>query len=375
MIYREFGNTGIKVSLLGFGAMRLPVKEINGNKVVDEELSIKIIQRGIELGINYIDTAYGYCDRKSEIVVGKAIKKYRNRVYLATKCPMWDVEKKNDYRRFLEEQLKKIDIDYIDFYHFHSLNWQFFTEKVIGFKLIDEARKAKEEGIIKHISFSFHDKPEIMKKIIDSCPEMETVLCQYNILDRTNEEAMRYAREKGVGVAVMGPVGGGRLSDFPVLINIFREKYRSPVEIALKFVFSNSDVCVALSGMSSIEMVEENAKIAGSPDFLTEGEIKLIDDVINKRKEKGEVPCTGCEYCLPCPQDIPIPHILNLYNQFIITDSEIYKKIYQNIGKEKEDKRQKADACRECGKCEEKCPQKIKITEEFKKIHKIFSSL
>ncbi|MCM8762631.1 MAG: aldo/keto reductase [Candidatus Omnitrophica bacterium] len=371
MLYRKFGKTGVKVSILGCGTMRLPVKEVNGNKIIDEELSIKIIKRGIELGINYIDTAYGYCQGQSEIIVGKAIKEYRDRVHIATKCPMWNVERKDDYRRFLEEQLKKIDVEYIDFYHFHSLNWQFFTEKVVKFKLIDEALKAKEQGLIKHISFSFHDKPEIMKKIIDTAPEMETVLCQYNILDRVNEDAIQYAREKGIGVAVMGPVGGGRLADFPVLMDIFKGK--SPSEIALKFVFANKNVSVALSGMNSIDMVEENVMTASSKNFLTEEEKHLIDEVINKRKGKGEIPCTGCQYCLPCPQEISIPEIFNLYNQFLITGSYKYREMYQNIGKRKDDKRQKADACKECGKCEEKCPQGIKIKENLKKIHKIFS--
>lgn len=373
MLYRDFGNTKIKVSILGFGTMRLPTKEINCNRVIDEELSIKIIQRGIELGINYIDTAYGYCDKQSEIIVGKAIKGYRDKLYIATKCPMWNVEKKDDYRRFLEEQLKKIDTDYIDFYHFHSLNWQFFTDKVMKLKLIDEAIKAKEEGLIKHISFSFHDKPEIMKKIVDNAPEMETVLCQYNILDRANEEVMEYVKNKGLGIAVMGPVGGGRLSDFPVLMDIFKGRYKSPSEIALKFVFSNKNVSVALSGMNSIEMVEENVMTASSNNFLTEEEKYLIDEVINKRKEKREIPCTGCQYCLPCPQEIPIPEIFNLYNQFLITGSEIYKQKYEKIGSAKDDKRKKGDVCKECRRCEKYCPQGIKIRDKLKEIHKTFS--
>lgn len=373
MIYRRFGNTGVYVSILGFGAMRLPYKEINGNRVVDEEKSIEIIRKGIELGINYIDTAYGYCDGKSEIIVGKSIKGIREKVYVSTKCPMWNVEKKADYRKFLEEQLKKIDTDYIDFYHFHSLNWQIFEEKVLKFNLIEEAIKAKEGGLIKHISFSFHDKPENMKKIVDSCNIFETVLCQYNLIDRSNEEAIEYVAKKGIGIAVMGPVGGGRLSEFPYLMNIFKEKYKSPVEIALKFVFSNKNVSVALSGMSSIEMVEENVKIASSNDFLTEEEIKFIEDLINQRRKEGEIPCTGCNYCSQCPQNIPIPYIFNLFNQFILLGSDRPKKEYKNIGVNEKDERKKPDSCIDCGQCEEKCPQKIKIREKLKEIHKIFS--
>jgi len=374
MIYREFGKTGIKVSVLGFGAMRLPMKEINGNKVVDEDLSIKMIQRSFELGVNYIDTAYGYCNHQSEIVVGKALKGWREKVYLSTKSPIWNIEKTDDFRRILEEQLKKLDVNYIDFYHFHSLNWQSFQDKVLKFKLIEEAIKAREEGLTKHISFSFHDKAEFMKKIVDTAGIFETVLCQYNLLDRSNEESIEYVAKKGIGVAVMGPVGGGRLSDFPYLMNVFKEKYKSPVEIALKFVLGNKNVSVALSGMNSIEMVEENVKIVNSKKFLNKSEIKLIEEIIKERKKVGEIPCTGCQYCLPCPQNIPIPHIFSLFNQYILLGSERQKNAYMEIGSKENDVRKKADSCIECGQCEEKCPQKIKIREELKKIHKIFSS-
>ncbi|MCM8784653.1 MAG: aldo/keto reductase [Candidatus Omnitrophica bacterium] len=374
MLYRKFGKTGKYVSILGFGAMRLPTKEINGVRTIDEELSIKIIRRGFELGINYIDTAYGYCEQKSEIIVGRAIKGWRNKIYLSTKSPLWQIEKKDDYRRILEEQLKKLDVDYIDFYHFHSLNWQSFQEKVLKLDLIDEALKAKEEGIIKHISFSFHDKPEYMKKIIEQVDIFETILCQYNILDRSNEESIEYVSKKGIGVAVMGPVGGGRLSDFPYLMNIFKKKYRNPVEIAFKFVFANKNVSIALSGMNSLEMVEENVKIASSEKFLNEEEIKVIENIIKERKKLGEIPCTSCRYCLPCPQNIPIPYIFQLYNQYILLGSKKYKENYIKIGTEGKEERKKADACVECGQCEEKCPQKIEIRKELKKIHKILSS-
>jgi predicted aldo/keto reductase-like oxidoreductase len=169
MIYRKFGKAGVYVSILGFGAMRLPTKEVNGKKEFDEDLSIEIIRKSYELGINYFDTAYGYCDGKSEIILGKAIKGFREKIYISTKSPVWNIEKRDDYRRILEEQLKKLDIDYIDFYHFHSLNWQNFNEKVLKLNLVEEAIRAKEEKLIKHISFSFHDKPENMLKIVENC--------------------------------------------------------------------------------------------------------------------------------------------------------------------------------------------------------------
>lgn len=373
MIYRYFGKTGVGVSILGFGAMRLPVKEINGNKVVDEENSIKMIHRAFELGVNYIDTAYGYCDGKSEIVVGKAIKGWRDKIFLSTKSPLWQIEKRDDYRRFLDEQLKKLDVEYIDFYHFHSLDWQNFEEKVLKMNLIEEALKAKENGLIKHISFSFHDKPEMMKKIVDNCEYLETVLCQYNLIDRSNEEAIGYVRKKGIGVAVMGPIAGGRLSDSYTLVDALKGKYKTPSEICLRFVFSNENVSVALSGMNTLEMVEENCKVASDGKFIIDEEKRLIEEIINERKKKDEIPCTSCQYCMPCPQNIPIPHIFSLYNQYKVFEIEAPKIDYENIGKWEKDQRKKADACIECGQCEEKCPQKIKIREQLKKIHSIFS--
>jgi len=370
VIYREFGETGVKVSILGFGAMRLPLIEKNGKKHVDEEKSIEMIHKAFSYGVNYIDTAYPYGQGESEIVVGKAMKGWRDKVLVSTKVPTWDIEKRDDYRRFLEEQLKKLDIDYIDFYHFHTLNNTFFEEKVLGLKLIDEAEKVKSEGLIKHISFSFHDKPEIMKKIIDT-GAFETVLCQYNILDRSNEEAIEYAKKKGVGVAVMGPVGGGRLAEADLLVKAFSGKYKSPSEIALRFVFSNENVSIALSGMNTMEMVEENCKVASDGKFLSDEDKKILEEWITERKKKHEIPCTNCRYCMPCPAGVAIPDIFGAMNHYRVYGMlDFAKRVYNNIGKKEKDDRKKADACIDCGKCEEKCPQKIEIRKLLKEIHK-----
>jgi len=344
MRYREFGNTGVKVSLLGFGAMRLPEEKVNGEYRVKEEESIEMIHRAFEKGVNYIDTAYGYCHHQSEIVVGKALKGWRDKVYLSTKMPTWLVEKTGDYRRFLEEQLKKLDVEYIDFYHFHGLNEERFKNVVLKYDLLKEARKAKEEGLIKHISFSFHDRPEVMKRLID-VGIFESVLCQYNLLDRTNEEAMAYAREKGLGVAVMGPVGGGRLAASDVLKE-------------------------ALGGR--VNMVEENVRVASSFKPLTEQELQAIDSFIEERKKKQEIPCTSCEYCMPCPNNVAIPEIFRLMNYYTVYGLREYaRRQYQNIGSDEKDERRRADACAECGRCEELCPQKIKIIERLKEAHKV----
>ncbi len=372
MLYRDFGNTGIKVSVLGFGAMRLPEVEIEGRKSqVKEKESIDMMHRAFQLGVNYVDTAYFYCHSQSEVMVGKALKGWRDKVYVSTKMPTGAVERKGDYRRFLEEQLKKLDVEYIDFYHFHGLGEVRFKNTVLKYDLLREAQKAKDEGLIKHISFSFHDKPEVMKRIID-LGIFESVLCQYNLLDRSNEEAMSYAKEKGLGVAVMGPVGGGRLASSGILKGILAGSVRSTPELALRFVLASKNVSIALSGMENMSMVEENTRVSSLTTPLSNKELQTIEAFIEERKSKEEIPCNMCEYCQPCPSQVAISRIFELMNYYRVYDLKEYAlKEYQNIGSGEKDEREKADVCTECGRCEEQCPQKIEIIEKLKQIHQV----
>lgn len=373
MEYREFGKTGAKVSILGFGAMRLPMYEKNRRHLVREEESLKMIIRSFELGINYIDTAFPYCYEQGEAIVGKALKMWKSKnkqsiIYLSTKLPTWKIIKTSDFWFYLEKQLARLDLGCIDFYHIHNLTEDYYEEKIIKLNIKKELLKAKDQKMIKHISFSFHDSPEVLKKIIDT-GFFETVLCQYNILDQSNSEAIEYAHNKGVGIAIMGPLGGGRIKD----IEFFKQELGSKKgyinELALKFVFSNKNISVALSGMENIEMVEENLKTANGTYALTKKESAIIKKFLSQ-KELGElIPCTNCKYCLPCPNDVNIPKILKLMNYYTVTGlkenaSWQYKNIVlDNISK-------LADSCAECGECEEKCPQRIKIMDKLKESHK-----
>ncbi|MEZ0537683.1 aldo/keto reductase [Caldicellulosiruptoraceae bacterium PP1] len=367
MLYRNFGNTGVEISALGFGAMRLPQKEVNGKFVFDEEESIRIIHRAFELGVNYIDTAPYYCDGQSEIIVGKALKGYRDKVYLSTKNPIEDDSGEHFLER-LERSLKKLDTDYIDFYHMWGINYQTLTNSILKKDgPLDAAIKAKEQGLIKHISFSFHDKPENMIKIIDEAP-FETVLCQYNLLDRSNEEAIAYAASKGLGVVIMGPVGGGRLgSPSPVIKSLLPGKVNSNAELALRFVLANPNVSCALSGMSSIKMVEENCAVASNPNPLSQEELERINASMEENKRLAELYCTGCNYCMPCPQGVNIPlnfQLMNYHRVYGLTDYA--KGEYAKIGTVQWLSGKKAEECIECGICEEKCPQKIQIRKQLK---------
>ena len=368
MQYRKFGNTGVQISALGFGAMRLPeVEEKDGTFRIDEEKALAAINQAFELGVNYIDTAYGYCHGNSETVVGKALKGWRDRVYLSTKMPTWMVKKTSDYRRLLEEQLKRLDVDFIDFYHFHALSRERFDDIVLKHNLLDEAQKAKDEGLIKHISFSFHDEPEALKELVD-IGIFSSLLCQYNLLDRANEEAIAYAHAKGLGVVIMGPVAGGRLAASSQAVQqLLGERTVSSPELALRFVLANPGVSCALSGMTSAEMVADNVRAASVETPLTSEELHRINLALEENERLAELYCTGCDYCMPCPNDVNIPlnfRLMNYHRVYGLT--EYARDEYQKIGSNEDNKGRKAEECIECGLCEDKCPQKIQIRRQLK---------
>jgi len=368
MKYRTFGETGVDISVLGFGAMRLPMINVNDKRVIDEDKAIPMLRKAYDSGVNYFDTAYMYCDGLSEAIVGKALKDVRENLYISTKYPNWGNGDKDDYRKTLEVQMKRLDVSYVDFYHFHGLNAQGYKDSLIGKGLLKEAIRAKEEGLIRHISFSFHDKPEALKLLADT-GDFETVLCQYNFLDRSNEEAIAYAKAKGMGVVVMGPVAGGRIAgmtpDFAQKAGI---KVSSNAELAMRFVFANRNVDCALSGMSSMEMVEENVVTASHADNpLTENELHTLDKLMNEYRRLSELYCTGCNYCMPCPQGVNIPFIFSQMNNYRIYGlKDLARSEYAQIGKREWTPGEKADKCVECGICETKCPQKIEIIRQLK---------
>lgn len=370
MQYTTFGNSGINVSRLGFGSMRLPMTTVGDKTVVDDDLAIPMIQRAFELGVNYIDSAVFYCEGLSEITVGKALKGWRDKVYISTKYPFQE-----GFRETLEKQLKKLDVDYIDFYHFHGIGNSFFTNERRE-EALQGAAKAREEGLIRHLSFSFHDKPEVMAQIID-LGIFSSVLCQYNLLDRANEAALANAKAKGLGTVVMGPVGGGRISGMPPQVaERYGVRVQSSVELALRFVMANPNVDIALSGMSTLAQVEENAAIASNATPLSEEELQGIAVATVENKRLSELYCTGCNYCAPhCPQEVVIPKIFQLMNYHRVYGITPYaREQYANIGNTSWDKGSQADKCIECGACEDYCPQKIEIRRQLKECHQVLGA-
>jgi len=373
MQYRQYGRFGYEISALGFGAMRLPMTE-DGH--VDMDKAVPMLQRAFDLGVNYVDSARGYCRDESHIAVGRALKGYRERVYLSTKNP----EKSDDgdkWQANLEQALEGLEENYIDFYHIHCCTWEKYTGPMAapgGPR--ERMQQALDQGLIRHRCFSSHDTCENTIKLIET-GEFDGMLVQYNLLDRSYEEAIACAHEKGMGVAIMGTVGGGRLAGFSDQIRaMVPDAGHEPATpaMAVRFVLSNPCVTVALSGMRRIEEVEQNCRTAAEARLLDDGEWREVNASLERLKGLADLYCTGCNYCLPCPHGVDIPRNFTLMNYHRVYGLTEYAKAqYAAMAREKPEDPERtphlaAACCNECGACLEKCPQKIPIIEQLKEV-------
>jgi hypothetical protein len=369
MQYRTLGNTGYTVSQLGFGAMRLPMTGEGAEARVDRDLAIPMIHRAFGAGVNYIDTAVGYCNADSEPVVGEALKGWRDKVVVSTKNHYYGADEKQ-WWALLEQSLKRLQIDSIDLYNHHGVNRAVFREHVLP-TMSQWMEKARSQGLIRHICCSFHDDHDALCEIVDSgYPAVITL--QYNLLDRQLEPGLARACEKGIGVVVMGPVGGGRLgAPNEVLGALIPGVDRIP-ELALRFVLANPKVTVALSGMSTMAHVEENIAVASDAIALTPADSAAISTHLDRLKEMADLYCTGCGYCMPCPADVNIRGVFDKYNCARVYGLwEHARHAYARmIGAPVDRGGQAADACTECGTCKPKCPQHIDIPAQLKQSHK-----
>lgn len=386
MKYRKFGSTGFKVSALGLGCMRFPTKKLMPLQA-DMPKSIKLIKSAVDKGINYIDTAWVYHFGASEKIVGIALQDgYRKKVHLVTKSPLFLVNKAEDFDKFLNKQLKKMQTDYIDTYLFHAMN-KSGLEKLKKYNLIDKMIKAKKEGKIKYIGFSFHDTLPVFKEIVDFY-HWDVVQIQYNYMDtaiQATTEGLKYAAGKGMAVVIMEPIKGGKLANPPAEAWEVMERSkikRSPVDWALQYLWNLPEVSVVLSGMSNLQMLNENcdsADISGVSS-LHEEDLNIIDDLIKIYRKKILVPCTSCKYCLPCPSGVNIPQNFAILNNVALEKSKLrrwlskrdYKKMANSPKKlDQEKSNGNASLCINCGICLEKCPQEINIPDELKNVHLI----
>ncbi|HEX2999968.1 MAG TPA: aldo/keto reductase, partial [Armatimonadota bacterium] len=326
-----------------------------------------MIHRAFEAGVNYIDTAVGYCNQDSQRAVGDALKGWREKVVLSTKNPYYGPDE-GEWRRNLENSLERLQVQYLDIYNHHGISWQRYVDDVEP-RVSKWMVKARDEGLVKHICCSFHDTNEALMKLVDTgYPEVITL--QYNMLDRQLEEGIAYAREKGIGIVVMGPVGGGRLGATSAVLESLIPGIGRVPELALRFVLSNPNVSLALSGMSTLTQVEENVQTAADPISLSAEDTAAIDEQLTRLKKMSDLYCSGCAYCQPCPQEVNIPAIFGLYNMARVYGLwDLGRERYAQLGKVEWMKGKQADACVECGACEEKCPQHLSIREQLAEVH------
>jgi predicted aldo/keto reductase-like oxidoreductase len=377
MRYRKFGRLDWPASVLGFGCMRLPTLDgAPQSEKVDREAAIRMIRWAIDQGVNYIDAAYPYHNGASEAVVGEALKDgYRVRARLATKSPVWLIRRAEDFDVYLDEQLKRMDTGRVDFYLLHALNRQRW-QSVLDLGVLARAEAAIKDGRVGALGFSFHDRLDAFKAIVDGYDGWTLCQVKYNYLDAENQagtEGVTYAAAKGLAVVVMEPLLGGRLARPPrPAREIFEasDPQRSPADWALQWVWDQPEVSVVLSGMGRMSELEQNLRAAerSAVHSLGPAELEVFDRVRRAYQGAIPIPCTKCGYCLPCPNGVNITSNFELYNDgFIHEDPGASRLLYKRLLPEGE----RASACVQCKTCEEKCPQEIPISEWMPKVHAV----
>jgi hypothetical protein len=381
MIYNTLGKTGLEVSRLGFGTMRLPTKANNAD--IDNDEASRMLKYGIENGINIIDTAYPYHAEglsgsgNSEIFVGEFLDEntLRDEVILQTKSPSWAIEEKDDFNRFLDIQLEKLKTDYIDIYLLHSLtvpDW----EKVKNLDVLDFLDDSLASGKIRHVGFSSHIEVDYLIEIIDEYPKWEAALTQLNYLDEYYQSGVmgtNYLKQENIGSMIMEPLRGGRLvNNIPGEVQDLwnrAETKRTPVEWALQYLWNRDDVDCVFSGMTSLEQVKENIEIASRADVITDYDAELIREVARTYRTRLGNRCTRCGYCMPCPHGVDIINCLTEYNiAHMMDDPKASAMQYFSLI----DEDSRADSCVGCKECVPFCTQMLDIPEELEKVYEYF---
>ncbi len=379
MVYNRFGKISERVSRFGMGCMRLPQrKDEKGNDVIDEEESIRMIRHAADEGVNYFDTAYAYSG--SEDVLGKALEGgYREKVMIATKCPLSEIKGYSDYQRVFDESLRRLDTDYIDAYLFHCLDRKGW-EKVKSTNGTAFMEEMKKRGKIKAAGFSFHAENELFREIIDAY-QWDMCLIQLNILDSEHQagvKGLRYAGQKGIPVAVMEPLKGGLLGSEPPeevtkLLDSYHEK-RSLAEWCFRWLYSQKEVKVILSGVSTMNQLKDNIRIFSdaNTDVMSRSDEELVKQVKDIFSTKVKVGCTNCGYCLPCPNGVNIPEIFKIYNDSSLSGWSEFGRVFYDLiavsnGKD-------ASRCTQCRHCEKRCPQGLPIAALMEEAHEAMKS-
>ncbi len=386
MLYRKIGSTGVDTSVLGFGCMRLPVmgERATGSDLrpgsIDVPRATEMLHRAIDGGVTYVDTAWFYHSEKfgdageSEPFVGQALAGgWRERVSLATKLPQQLIRERGEMDRYLEQQLERLQTDHIDFYLVHGVTGEAW-DRMAGLGVLEFLDKARADGRIKFPAFSFHGQAEEFPRIVDAY-DWAFAQIQYNYMDvdyQAGRAGLRYAADKGVGVVVMEPLKGGKLATGlpPQALEVFDRATvkRSPAEWALRYVWNEPGVSLALSGMSTMEQVEDNLRIAalGEADSLAPQDVALYDEVAVAMRARMKADCTACSYCQPCPAGVEIPRVLASLNTAAMWgDANQWNAGYTNV-------KGGASLCTECGQCEDICPQGLPIRDLMKEAAELF---
>jgi predicted aldo/keto reductase-like oxidoreductase len=371
MKYRQLGKLGNEVSILGFGCMRCPTDE---DQLLKRDESEAMLLAAIKSGVNYLDTAYPYHNGESELFVGEFLKKHnmRDKIFLATKLPSWLIHSKADMKKYITEQLEKLQVDYIDYFLLHALNkdhWQNYKDNGV-FEFITEMI---DVGVIKEIGFSFHDEYEEFEQIINEYDGWSFCQIQLNYMDEEYQaglKGLRLAESKGIDVIVMEPLKGGNLT--AAIPDDIQEVWdnsdvkRKPARWALEYVWQYDNVKLVLSGMSAMNQVTQNVETANAYEKggLSDHDKAIISKVAEIYKSRTKVPCTACQYCMPCPYGVNIPEMFTIYNEgarFLNMDA--FKWHYNERLKDAN-----ADLCTACGVCVEKCPQFIQIPDRLAEV-------
>ena len=389
-MYRQFGKLDFKPSALGFGLMRLPLKD-KEKGLVDIDEAVRIVRYAIDNGVNYLDTAYVYHRAESERILSEILKDgYREKVKIATKFPLWDLKEYSDLDRIFFEQLDKLKVKKIDFYLLHALNRERFN-LVKKMNIIEWLEKKKADGYIDYIGFSFHDKLSVFKKIIDFY-SWDFCQIQYNLVDskyQAGQSGLKYAHSKGIGVIVMEPLRGGQLtatipqdimnlwadlaSDYnknnlPLLSDDKNNFY--PTQMLLDWIWSQPEVGLVLSGMSDFEQTRQNILFAKSSSVgkINSKLLTKFRKIEKTYKAKTAINCTACNYCKVCPSKVAIPYIFDLANQIVRFENERSPKMNYNFVPQEN----RAGKCVNCKICVSHCPQQLDIPALLNKCKQVF---
>lgn len=374
MEYRTYNKNNNKVSLLGFGLMRLPLKKNSEN--IDEATAIKMVDFAIENGINYFDTAYKYHDGNSELFAAKALSRYpRDSFYLADKLPLWGVKTLKDAQDIFEDQLRKCNLDYFDYYLFHAMSKDKF-DKVINLGIYDKLAEYKKQGKIKNLGFSFHDTPKVMEWML-STYEWDFAQIQLNYLDWELLDAKTLYEQlnnKGIQCIIMEPIRGGALASLCEEANGILENHspeKSIASWAIRYAASLPNVLTVLSGMSNHEQLRDNISTMSPFKPLSIKEQEVLNRALDVYKKSKTIPCTGCRYCMDCPSGVDIPRVFKIMNTYALDknrDNAI--SMIKSLALENSPQN-----CIECGICEAHCPQSISIPQTMKKATQLFKEL